>query len=194
VAEKACEQREQMTQRMSLALDGLLSPREQQHLEQHVQECAVCQTEWQMMQQVSDLFDRSPQVGPPLGFAIRVERRLEEKERQRRRLFGGLAVLSGSLSLAGLTVTTAVLMVVGWLLWLRRGAAESAPPGSGAVSQIASGMGVLGKGASLFLVDILVRYGPPLVFVIGLVLVVLVGMWLWLFVKRPGSTHHNGYA
>ena len=194
MAEKACEQQEQMAQRMSLALDGLLSPREQQRLEQHVQECAVCQTEWQMMQQVSALFDRSPQVGPPLGFAIRVERRLEEKERQRRRLFGGLAVLSGSLSLAGLTVATAVLMVVGWLLWLRGGAAESVPPGSGAVSQIASGMGVLGKGASLFLVDILVRYGPPLVFVIGLVLLVLVGMWLWLFVKRPGSTHHNGYA
>jgi len=194
MVEQRCEEQERMTEWMSLALDGLLGPGEQQRLEQHLQECAVCRAEWQAMQQVSALFERSPQVGPPLGFAIRVERRLQEKEKQRRRLFGGMAVLTGSLSLAGLTVTMAVLLMAGWFLWLRPGAVADMQPGSGAVSQIASGMGVLGKGASLFLSDILVRYGPPLVFVIGLGLVVLAVIWLWLFVKRPGSTHHNGYV
>jgi hypothetical protein len=58
---------------------------------------------------------------------------------------------------------------------------------------MASGMGLVGKGASLFLKDLLLRYGPPLVFLLGASLAVLAGVWTWLFIRRPGNSHHNGY-
>jgi len=194
MGEIKCEQQEQMAGQMSMALDGLLGADELQRWQRHLQECAVCQAEWQAMQQVSMLLEQAPQVGPPLGFAIRVERRLNEKIRQRRRAFSGLAVLTGSLSLAGVTVAVAVLLVLGWFAWHNRGPLTDVQQGGSAVSQIASGMGLVGKGASLFLVDMLLRYGTPLVFLIGFGLVVLAGIWVWLFLKRPGSSHHNGYA
>mgnify|MGYP001104651490 CR=1 FL=1 len=194
MGEIKCEQQEQMTGQMSMALDGLLGAEGLQRLQRHLQECAVCQTEWQAMQQVSMLLEQAPQVGPPLGFAVRVGRRLNEKIRQRRRAFSGLAVLTGSLSLASVTVAGAVLLVLGWLVWHNRGPVTDVQQGSNAVSQIASGMGLVGKGASLFLVDMLLRYGPPLVFLIGVGLLILAGIWVWLFLRRPGSSHHNGYA
>ena len=50
------------------------------------------------------------------------------------------------------------------------------------------------KGASLFLGDLLLRFGGPLIFLVGVGLVVLVGLWVWLLLKRPGGYHHNGYA
>jgi hypothetical protein len=62
------------------------------------------------------------------------------------------------------------------------------------VSQIASGMGLVGKGASFFLGDLLLRYGPPLVILLAIGLAILAGIWLWLFIKRPGNSHRNGYV
>jgi anti-sigma factor RsiW len=180
---------------MSLALDGLLDDNEQQWLDDHVAGCAACRAEWQAMRQVSTLFENSTMAGPPLGFAIRVERRLEEKRRKRKRKFGGVAVLTGSLSLAGVTLAAVVLVILGVVVWPSVASMPSVQQGSGIVSQVASGFGLVSKGANLFLKDLLLRYGLVLVAGTGAVVVVLAGFWTWIFVKRPGSPQgHNRYA
>jgi predicted anti-sigma-YlaC factor YlaD len=189
-----CEHNQQVSALMSLSLDGLLDAGDQRRLQQHLAVCPTCQAEWQAMQRVSALFEESSMVGPPLGFAIRVERRLGEKTKAQRRVFGGMAVFTSSLSLAGITVAALVTIVLGVLAWQWFGSLAAGQQGSGAVSQVASGVGLMGKGASLFLKDLLLRYGLPLVFLIGAGLAFLFGIWAWLFSKRPRNFHRNGYV
>ena len=191
---KECAQGERMTVLMSLALDGMLDSSDRQRLEQHMKTCVACRTEWQAMAQVAALFENSPAVGPPLGFAVRVERRLEDQAKKKRRTFGGLAVATGSLSLIGATVAAVLILVLGIAAWRWFDTSPSLQQGTQTVTQVASGVGLMGKGASLFLGDLLLRYGAPLVLVLGVGLLVLLGVWAWLLVKRPGGTHHNGFA
>lgn len=186
-----CDQQDRVTEWMSLALDHMLGEKEECQLHHHLAACPQCREEWALMQQAATLFEQSSMVGPPLGFAIRVERRLEAQTRQRRRLFGGIAVLTGSLSLAGMTIAAIVLMVLGGLVWSKAGALTEIQQSTRAVSTLASGMGLVGKGASLFLKDALLRYGGPALLLIGLGLVVLVGMWIWVYCKQQGNSHHN---
>jgi predicted anti-sigma-YlaC factor YlaD len=191
---KECAQGERMTALMSLALDGMLDSGDRQRLEQHMKTCATCRTEWQAMAQVAALFEDSPAVGPPLGFAVRVERRLEDRAKKKRRTFGGLAVATGSLSLVGATVAAVLILVLGIAAWRWFDTSPSMQEGTQTLTQVASGVGLMGKGASLFLGDLLLRYGAPLVLVLGVGLLVLLGVWAWLLVKRPGGTRHNGFA
>jgi predicted anti-sigma-YlaC factor YlaD len=184
-----CDFGEQTSLWMSLSLDGLLEIDDQRQLQQHLAVCPVCQSEWQAMQQVSVLLESAEMVGPPLGFATRVERRLAVKTQRKKQAFGGLAVLTSSLSLAGVTIGAVVLIALGVLIWQWIG-----PQGASALSQVAAGVGLVGKGATFFLWELLVRYGPPLLVVVGIGLAVLVGIWTWLFVNRPGNTRRNGYA
>jgi anti-sigma factor RsiW len=188
-----CEQNERISELMSMALDGLLDAGTERKLQEHLASCASCQAEWQAMQRVEDLFQQSAPIGPPLGFAIRVDRQLATKEKQRRRRFGGLALLTSSLSMAGVTVAVVVL-IAGILAWHWFGAVPAVQEGAETVSQIASGVGLVGKGATLFLKDLLLRYGPPLLIVVGISLVVLTAVWAWLYSKRPRRPHHNGYV
>ncbi len=187
---------EQVTALMSMALDGLLDAHEQRDLQRHLAGCPACMAEYEAMQQVSAWLGEAPMVGPPLGFAIRVERRLDERARKQRRLFGGLAVVTSSLSLAGITVAAVALIVLGLLAWQGFGAspALSMQQGTSVLAQVASGMGLVGKGATLFLWDLLQRYGPPLVLLLTIGLAFLVGIWVWLFVKPSGESHRNGYV
>ena len=189
-----CEYSDQVAALMSLALDGLLVAGDQERLMQHLAECPGCRLEWEAMQRVSALLGASPVVGPPLGFAIRVERRLAEKSRRRCRLFGGVAILTGSLSLVGATIAAVTIVVVGAGAWHWLDALPSMQQGAATVSHVASGMGLVGRGVSSFLRDLLVRYGPPLVILLGIILMFLVGLWAWLVSKRPGNRHHNGYV
>jgi len=189
-----CEHGERMTALMSLALDGLLDSGDRQRMEQHIKSCATCRVEWQAMAQVAALFESSPMVGPPLGFAVRVERRLADQAKRKRRVFGGAAVLTSSLSLAGATVAAVLLIVLGIVAWRWYDSSVAVQEGTQALTQVASGVGLMGKGASLFLGDLLARYGAPLALFLGAGLVVLIAAWAWLLVKRPGGTRHNGFA
>ena len=191
---RECNHSEQMTLLMSLALDGMLDHDGEHRLHHHLASCPSCQSEWETMQQVSRLFENEPMVGPPLGFAIRVERRLEARDRKMRRAFGGLAVLTSSLSLAWLTVSVAALLVLGVVVWYGLGSTPAFQQGTNAIAQVASGVALMGKGASFFLKDLLLRYGPPLVLVLGIGLALLSGLWAWLFVKRPGRSRRNEYV
>jgi anti-sigma factor RsiW len=189
-----CEHSDQMTMLMSLALDGALDRDGQHRLKCHLAGCSSCQSEWQSMRQLSTFLESQPMVGPPLGFAVRVERQLAARETKRRRAFGGIAVLTSSLSLAGMTALGLVVVVLALLGLQVLGSAPAMQQGASAFTAVASGLGLLGKGASLFLGDILLRYGPPLIIFLGIGLVVMAGMWIWLFVKRPGSSHRKGYV
>jgi anti-sigma factor RsiW len=189
-----CEHGEQMTALMSLALDGLLEEGDRGRLKQHLTGCQACRAEWESMRQVAALFKEEPMVGPPLGFAIRVERRLDEQTKKRRQLFGGLALLGSSLSLAGVTVAVVLLLVFGVVTWNRVNASPAVEQGTVAVTQVASGMSLVGKGASLFLGDLLLRVGGPLVILLGIGLTVLLAVWVWLVLKRPGGRQRNGFA
>lgn len=188
-----CEREEQATEMMSLALDGLLDEAGRQRLQEHLEGCPTCRAEWEAMQAVSALFEGSAMVGPPLGFALRVERRLEAGQKKRKQAFLGGAVLTGSLSLAGVTVAAICLLVLGVVAWGWLSDLPSVQVGVEAASQVASGMGLVGKGASLFLGDLLLRYGAPLLFALGAGLAVLVALWAWLFARRPKSPG-NGYV
>jgi predicted anti-sigma-YlaC factor YlaD len=183
-----------MTALMSLALDGLADDKDRQRLEQHLDGCAACRAEWRTINQISALFERSEMVGPPLGFSVRVERRLAEQTKKRRRILGGLAVATSSMSLAGVTIGVVLLLVVGALAWSWLGTLPSVQQSTGAMSQFASSLGLVGKGASLFLGEWLLLFGPPLVVLLGIGLAVLLGIWTWLYLRRPGRSHHNGFA
>jgi predicted anti-sigma-YlaC factor YlaD len=189
-----CKQNQKASELMSLALDGLLDADDQRWLKHHLASCPLCRAEWQAMRQISALFEQASMAVTPAGFASRVERRLVEKTRKRRRAFGGVAVLTGSLSLAGVTLAAVVLIVLGVIAWNQFGPPPELQQGTSAVSQVASGLGLMGKGVSLFLKDLFLRYGALLIFPIGAGLGVLAGLWTWIFVKRPGSSHRNGYV
>jgi anti-sigma factor RsiW len=189
-----CKHGEQMTMLMSLSLDGILDRDGKRRLEKHLVGCATCQWEWQAMQQVSALFEAQPVAGPPLGFAVRVERRLEAQSAQRRRVFGGAAVVTSWLSLAGMTIGAVMLIVLGFMGWQWFGSLGSVQTGASALSQAADNVALLGKGASFFLGEALVRYGLPLVALLAVGLTVLAGAWTWMVVKRPGGSHRNGFA
>ena len=189
-----CRDGEQVSLLMSLALDGLLAGSDRQVLEGHLAACPECRAEWEAMQQVSVLFKGTEMAGPRLGFATRVERRLADKAKKRRRLFGGAAVLTGSLSLAAVTAAVVAVIVLAVVAgnWLNVG--PEIKEGSNTVSQIASGMNLVGKGASLFLGDFLRAFGLPMVIGVGIALALLLVVWIWLVVKRPGRYDHNGIA
>jgi predicted anti-sigma-YlaC factor YlaD len=189
-----CEHSEQASAMMSLSLDGMLDAGGEHRLQRHLVACPVCQAEWQAMQRISTMLGESSMVGPPLGFAIRVERRLSERARKERRVFGGVAVLTSSLSLAGITVAAMMVIVMGVVAWYSYASLAAVQQGSSAVSQVASGVGLIGKGASLFLKDLLLRYGLPLVFLVGAGLAFLIGVWAWLFSRRSSNFHHNGFV
>jgi predicted anti-sigma-YlaC factor YlaD len=188
------EHDEQMTVLMSLALDGLLEEPDHRRLEEHLDVCPSCRSEWEAMGEIATLFEGSPMVGPPLGCHLRVDRRLAERERKRRRMLSGAAVVTSSLSLAGLTVGMVVLLIAAVVAWQWLGDLSSVQQGTTAALQVASGLGVLGKGASLFLRDLLLRYAAPIVLALGLGAAVLAGLWAWLFARRPGRSQHNGFV
>lgn len=177
---------------MSMALDGLLDDDSEGQLRQHLDACSTCHAEWTAMQQVSTWLEGSDLTGPPLGFALRVERRLEEKARNRRRALRGLAVLTGSLSLAGVALATAAALVLVLVIWLWPGSQSVVQEGGSLVSSLASRIVVTGRGMLLCLKELFLHYGIPLLLVSGSGLTVLSVVWAWLFTRRRGRTVVNG--
>lgn len=74
---------EEISQQMSLALDGALSPEEERRLRAHLQECLACAALWEEMQGISGLFERPPLLAPPPDLTAKVMRRVGWHERWR---------------------------------------------------------------------------------------------------------------
>lgn len=101
---------------MSMALDGMLVPAEEAMFQGHLQACGECRARWDSWQRISRALLSEPFVGPPLGFAQRVDARIERQQQQRHQLLGGLVVLGGTVSigmllLLGLLLTTVITLI-----------------------------------------------------------------------------------
>lgn len=81
------------------ALDGALSPDEEEALQDHLARCAGCRVEWGRLQAVEQLLREAPMVRPPIGFTGRVLSRLDRRQRIRRGVLGGIALAMGTVCL-----------------------------------------------------------------------------------------------
>lgn len=192
--EPVCVHAEQMTAWMSLALDDLLEVDDAKKLQDHLAACSVCRSTWQAMQQISALFETSPMVDPPVGFASRVERRLAQREWARKgtqRELGKVPLLAGSLSLGLITLTVLLILTLGVVAWHWLGTLPAVQQRTDLIAQVASGVGLLGKGLSFFLGELL-TYVAPFAFLLTVGLAVLVGVWVWIFSKSPKDIRRNG--
>jgi anti-sigma factor RsiW len=187
-----CEHSEQFSMLMSMHLDDLLDVESQDHMQRHLAACPSCQAEWVAMQQVSAVLERSDMAGPPLGFAVRVERRLEEKVRKRQRNLQGLALLTGSLSLAGIALAATAALVLVLVFWLWPSSQSALQQGGSPVSQVTFWIGSMGQEMTVFLKDLFLQYGIPLLLLAGTGLAVLSAISAWLFTRRPRGGVANG--
>lgn len=106
---------QQISQLMSLSLDDALEDTQTSLLQSHLAECPACQAEWAAIQHVSHLLANAPMIAPPPGFTLRVTQRLASRETRRHELFGGAALVMGSLSLSSLIVPLVAGMII--LFW-----------------------------------------------------------------------------
>lgn len=102
---------------MSLALDGLLDPKERHQFDEHLHGCEACRGHWTKWQHISNVMQVEPFVGPAPGFALRLNRRFNERQQRRERVLGGVVLIGGTLSiwtllLLGLVLTTSVWLAV----------------------------------------------------------------------------------
>ena len=105
------------TESMSLALDGLLDATGQQDFDAHLNACEVCRAQWLKWRRISDVFQVEPFTAPAPGFMLRVDQAVQRDEKRRERLWGGLVLVGGTLSiwtvlLMGLALTMTVGMTV----------------------------------------------------------------------------------
>lgn len=100
---------------MSLALDNLLSPEEQDAFHQHLVSCARCRSRWLTWQQLDRMLMAAPLVGPAPGFVARVDQRLRQRQTRRERLLGGLVLIGGTLLVWTVVVMSAAVAAGLWL-------------------------------------------------------------------------------
>ena len=96
---------QQVTELMSLQLDGLLDGGERQALEAHLANCAPCQQTWAAMQRLSTILATAPTVAPSAGFAARVAERIVQRQARQQLLAGYLVLTMGFLLLLALPLT-----------------------------------------------------------------------------------------
>lgn len=104
---------------MSLRLDGLLSPDQQQQLQAHLADCQNCREQWAALSALSVRLKAEPPAVPAFGFTARVTARLEQREARRRRLYSGIGVCVGSLALWTVAALAVLLLFSLWQPALR---------------------------------------------------------------------------
>ena len=165
------------TELMSLALDGLLESGEQREFHAHLQECEACRGQWLKWRRISDVFQVEPFRAPTPGFILRVDQAVLRDEKRRERLWGGLVLVGGTLSIwtillmglaltltAGMTVSSGVRLDLKQLLGI----------GGLLVTSIVQDLTVIRDGLLVMLPDPAVTAG------LVAVLVVLALIWLRL--------------
>jgi anti-sigma factor RsiW len=104
---------------ISLSLDGMLTPSEEEELSQHLEGCALCSDVQFRMASVDRLFAAPVELAPSLDFSARVMARVEAHEVQRRRRpwLIGLLVFA-SLLVASAIAAPTMFFVFGLDAWL----------------------------------------------------------------------------
>jgi anti-sigma factor RsiW len=100
---------------MSLALDGMLSAGEQQHLDQHLSACPACQGTWGAWQRISHVLTAEPFAGPPQGFALRFDAVLQRQEQRQERVLAGWVLAGGTLVVLALIMLGTALTTALWM-------------------------------------------------------------------------------
>lgn len=102
------------TEQISLALDGLLDAVERQVFDVHLQECEQCRHLWMAWSRISDALQVEPFHAPAPGFILRVDRAIQRDEKRRERLWGGVVVVGGTMSIwTMLLISLALAVTVG---------------------------------------------------------------------------------
>jgi predicted anti-sigma-YlaC factor YlaD len=169
----------QVTELMSLLLDGEATPGQEETLRTHLRECPDCGALWAAWQALDAGFKAEPMVAPPPGLALRVAVRIDERSRWRSWTHWlGASLLIAWLSIAAL----GLLFTISALYW-------------GLTHPLQAGM-VLSAGAHVLSGVIWPMRSVEMVFAsVGLTLwagivgyLVLTGMllwlWLWLASRR----------
>jgi len=102
---------------ISLRLDNGLSQEQVTQLEVHLARCAACGEEWETLRSLSSQLAAEPMVTPAADFTARVLQRLQQRQAHRRRLYGSLSVLMGSVGLWSVAALAVALLFI--VLWQR---------------------------------------------------------------------------
>jgi predicted anti-sigma-YlaC factor YlaD len=97
---------------MSERLDGRLTGTEAAFLEEHLQACDPCRTEWDAMRQVDALLNAAPLIPAPPYLHQQVMARIRRREEARRVLLGGLALTLGAVTLMSLMLAPLMLSLL----------------------------------------------------------------------------------
>lgn len=84
---------------MSLRLDGLLSPAQEQQLQAHLADCQTCRGRLAVLSHLSSRLKAEPPAIPAPDFTARVTARLQQREARRRRLYSSVGICVGSVGL-----------------------------------------------------------------------------------------------
>ena len=168
---------------MSLKLDGLLEPEQEQALQAHLSMCDACQAEWEAMQFVSRLLEGQSMIPAPAGFVAGVERRLAAaKNARRREVAGAITLVLGALSLVTLGLSSLAGGLVNiWPLLVQPSLWEGV---KGWFSQIAQVALAVGEAIILLLSSIFNVAGGPILLAYMLALVLLTLLWSRLVLGR----------
>jgi predicted anti-sigma-YlaC factor YlaD len=93
---------------MSLAQDGMLNSTQTRLLHTHLASCQPCQTEWEAMTFVSQMFRAAPMIAPMPGFAARFQAKLAFREEQRRRIMIWILLGMGAFALLALALPSLI--------------------------------------------------------------------------------------
>jgi len=99
---------EQYGEWMSMAQDGMLNGTQTRLLHTHLASCPLCQTEWEAMTLVSQMFRAAPMAAPAPGFVERFQARLAYREEQQRRGMVWLLLGIGAFALLALTLPSLI--------------------------------------------------------------------------------------
>lgn len=95
-------------------LDGELTGKEKQRLEEHLAVCAHCGDELNALKEVGLLLSEAPLFSPQPGFTARVMSRLAQREARRRLTRVAPALVAVSLMLTSLTLLSVVGLLMPW--------------------------------------------------------------------------------
>jgi predicted anti-sigma-YlaC factor YlaD len=100
---------------MSLALDDMLRAEEERQLDQHLAACPACRTVWFKWRRVARVLTVEPFAGPPQGFTLNVDHALQRDERRQERIWAGLVLAGGTLTILALVVLGTALTTALWM-------------------------------------------------------------------------------
>lgn len=168
---------------MSLHVDGLLSPEEQQQLQAHLADCQACREQWAALSWVSSRLKAEPPAAPAPDFAARVTARLERRETRRRRLYGSIAICVGSVGLWALAAL-AVLLI--FSLWQPSLQAILVDVGLSLLRGVLALLSVLGQALRVVAYALLTRPAGLLLIGYGLLALALTVFWTRVLFQRWG--------